>query len=70
MPRPLAAAEIARVLGGPRFGNWWSRHCSAHDDRSPSLSIRDGDRGLIVCCHAGCNPRDVLAELPTTQVRP
>src|SRR5438094_550718 len=29
--------------------------CPAHDDREPSLSIREGDHGkVLVCCHAGC----------------
>jgi integrase len=27
------------------------------------LALRDGNRGLIVKCWAGCDPRDVLAEL-------
>jgi hypothetical protein len=59
----MTAAEIARALAGRRCGWWWSCRCPAHDDRSPSLSIRDGDRGLIVRCWAGCDARDVLAEL-------
>src|SRR6266571_1293899 len=59
----MTAAEIARALGGHRSGQWWSCQCPAHDDRSLSLSLRDGDRGLIVRRWAGCAPRDVLAEL-------
>jgi putative DNA primase/helicase len=60
----VKAAEIARTLGGRRCGGgWWQCRCPAHDDRSPSLSLRDGDRALIVKCWAGCEPRDVLAEL-------
>jgi hypothetical protein len=30
---------------------------------SLTLALRYGDRGLVVHCHAGCAPRDVLAEL-------
>jgi putative DNA primase/helicase len=60
----VTAAEIAAAFGrAHRSGRWWSCRCPAHDDRAPSLSIRDGDRGLIVKCFAGCDPRDVLAEL-------
>jgi hypothetical protein len=60
----MTAAEIAAVLGAAhRLGRWWSCRCPAHDDRTPSLSLCDGDRGLIVRCWAGCDPRDVLAEL-------
>jgi hypothetical protein len=58
------AADIAAALGSPRrHGNWWSCRCPGHEDRSPSLSIRDGDRALIVKCWSGCAARDVLAEL-------
>jgi hypothetical protein len=60
----MTAAEIAARLGGARrAGAWWSCRCPAHDDRSPSLSVRDGVRGLSVKCFAGCEPHDVLAEL-------
>ncbi len=61
----MSAAEIARALGGARrgAGGWHYCRCPAHDDRSPSLSLRDGERALIVRCWAGCDPRDVLAEL-------
>jgi hypothetical protein len=60
----MKAVEIARELGAARkSGPWWSCRCPAHDDRSPSLSLRDGDRGLIIRCWAGCDPREVLAEL-------
>src|SRR5262250_2152840 len=60
----MTAAEIAKRLGGARrSGRWWSCRCPAHDDQSPSLSLRDGDRGLILRCWAGCDLGDVLAEL-------
>jgi putative DNA primase/helicase len=38
-------------------------HGKGRGDRSPSLSIADGERGLMVHCFAGCDARDVLAEL-------
>ena len=37
--------------------------CPAHDDRDPSLSIRDSDGKVLVRCHAGCGQRDVIAAL-------
>jgi Toprim domain len=62
----MNAADIAEALAGrsikPTGGNYLVR-CPAHDDREPSLSLRDGDRGLLVRCFAGCDPRVVLAEL-------
>jgi putative DNA primase/helicase len=60
----VTASGIAAALGAARrCGGWWSCRCPAHDDRSPSLSLRDGERSIVVHCHAGCDPRDVLAEL-------
>lgn len=37
--------------------------CPCHADRTPSLSIRQGDRAILVTCHAGCDSRVVLREL-------
>src|SRR5947208_15644167 len=38
--------------------------CPVHDDREPSLSIKDGPAGkVLVCCHAGCDQMRVIAEL-------
>ena len=36
--------------------------CPAHDDRSPSLAIKECDDGrVLVHCHAGCETEDVLS---------
>jgi Toprim domain len=43
--------------------------CPAHDDHSPSLSIRDGPRGLIVHCWAGCEARDVYAAIRAKKIK-
>jgi putative DNA primase/helicase len=39
--------------------------CPLHDDRDPSLSIRDGDEPgrILVTCFAGCDRRDIIDEL-------
>jgi putative DNA primase/helicase len=34
-----------------------------HGSQGAALALRDGERGLIVKCWAGCQPHDVLAEL-------
>ena len=40
----------------------WSARCSAHDDRGPSLAIRELDDGRILLhCFAGCDVHNVLA---------
>jgi hypothetical protein len=63
----MTAAEIATALGAAhRSGQWWRCLCPVHGSRtgrSATLALRDGERGLIVKCWAGCDPRDVLAEL-------
>jgi len=41
------------------LGRWLAR-CPAHDDRVPSLSIRDADERVLVHCFAGCRPGDVV----------
>ncbi|MEO1089344.1 MAG: toprim domain-containing protein [Pseudomonadota bacterium] len=56
---PLAAAS--RALGGD--GRSTAR-CPAHDDRSPSLGLKVGQKGqAVVHCYAGCDARDVLSAL-------
>jgi hypothetical protein len=34
--------------------------CPAHDDNTPSLSIRDNDGHVLIYCHAGCETAAVL----------
>jgi hypothetical protein len=62
---PLLTAEtIAKALGGRKAGSGWMARCPAHDDREPSLSIRDADDGkVLVRCHAGCTQDSVIAAL-------
>lgn len=57
-----AEALIARI-GGRWYGRYGAARCPAHDDHDPSLSIRDGDRSVLVKCHAGCDPQDIVAAL-------
>lgn len=62
--RPLQQmVDLIGALGGTWHGNVATCRCPAHSDRTPSLSIRQGDRGLLVTCFAGCDPNDVLREL-------
>ena len=41
--------------------------CPAHDDRSPSLAIKDCDDGkVLIHCFAGCAPEDILSAIGLT----
>ena len=60
----MTAETIAKALGGRKAGGGWTARCPAHDDRTPSLSIRDADDGkVLVRCHAGCDQERVIAAL-------
>lgn len=37
--------------------------CPSHDDGRPSLSVRQGDRGVLLYCFAGCSQKDIAADL-------
>lgn len=55
------ASEFAELCVGARLvgeGHYMA-HCPAHDDSSPSLDIKDGDKGLLLHCYAGCDFADI-----------
>ena len=62
--RRMNAKTLARALGGCLTGSHWMAPCPTHEDRDPSLSIRDADDGkVLVHCHAGCDQSVVIGEL-------
>src|SRR5438132_8660441 len=54
---------LSRLDGVRKSGRGYMTRCPAHDDRSPSLSVREGERGLLVTCFAGCSLADICAAL-------
>ena len=44
-------------------GGSWSARCPAHEDRTPSLSLRQIEGQALIHCHAGCAPVDVMSAL-------
>ena len=52
----MTSTELLSRLDGvkPRGTGKWSAKCIAHADTNPSLSIREGERGILLHCWAGC----------------
>ena len=72
----MAAECLAHALEARRVGSYWMAPCPAHEDRNPSLSIREVNGKILLHCHAGCSQRDVIEALkarglwePTTESR-
>jgi putative DNA primase/helicase len=69
----MSARDIAVALGGRLAtpctdGAWLTRcPCPGHGrgkgDRHPSLSLKDGDRRVLLRCFAGCSKTAVITEL-------
>lgn len=62
----MAVDTVLLRLEGVRktgLGRWMAR-CPAHDDRSPSLSVRQGDGGTVLLhCFGGCSAAEVVAAM-------
>jgi len=58
-----AAALLERLDKVQRRGtDQWSARCPAHDDKGPSLSIKELPDGVVLLhCFAGCEVAEVLA---------
>jgi putative DNA primase/helicase len=60
----MSAVEITRALGGRWRGSYGIARCPGHDDREPSLSIREAEDGkILIRCHAGCDQKRVISGL-------
>jgi DNA primase len=58
---------LARLDSPRRSGRGWLAKCPAHRDRSPSLSVAEGDGGRVLMhCFTGCDVTDVLAAIGLT----
>ncbi len=59
----IRAKNIVEQLGGVWRGTRGECRCPAHDDGSPSLSVRLGDSAILFHCFAGCTAFEVLKAL-------
>jgi len=67
--RRLGIEEEGRALVERLGGRWGADggkcRCPAHDDRTPSLSVRPGRTRLLLHCFAGCDASAILRALKT-----
>lgn len=64
--RPLDLV-LDRLPGAKENGQGWKARCPAHEDASPSLSIRLGEGGCVVLHDfGGCPPEKVVAAIGLT----
>jgi putative DNA primase/helicase len=67
MPATIDAAvrakQIVESLGGRWSGSRGECRCPAHNDHSPSLSVRLGTKAILFKCFAGCTSTDILKAL-------
>ena len=63
-----AETLIAKLDGVKETGHGkYVARCPAHDDRSPSLAVKDtGDGRILLHCFAGCETEDVLSAVGMT----
>ena len=60
-PIEILLSKLEKVSG--RHGQYTAR-CPSHEDRSPSLSIAEGDDGsVLVHCFAGCDVHQVVSSV-------
>jgi len=58
----MNAAELVLRLEAVRRGSaGYVARCPAHNDKNPSLSVRDGEQGVLVKCWSGCDLREITA---------
>lgn len=52
-----------RVESGPNGSGEYMCKCPAHDDKTASLCVKDGDKGIVLKCQAGCDTEAVLGAM-------
>jgi CHC2 zinc finger len=57
----IADALLSRLQKVRGRNGSWVACCPAHEDKSPSLSIREDADRVLVHCFAGCSVDDVVA---------
>ena len=68
-PDQVIAALESHGCNPKRSGVGWKAKCPAHDGKTQSLSVHDGDTGnaAVIHCFSGCEYRDVMHALGLNQ---
>jgi len=61
----MTAPDVLSLLncGRSRGTGRWVARCPAHQDSTPSLSIREIDDRILLHCFGGCKPEEIVAAL-------
>lgn len=51
------------VVKGPSGSGEYLARCPAHDDKQASLCVREGEKGILLKCQAGCSADDICRRL-------
>lgn len=51
------------IESGPNGSGEYMCKCPAHDDKTASLCVKDGDKGIVLKCQAGCDTEAVLGAM-------
>lgn len=63
MASPIDMA-LARLDGVTHAGKSYKALCPAHGDKTPSLSVKEGDDGRVLLhCFAGCGVGEIVAAM-------
>jgi hypothetical protein len=54
---------LSRLRGVRRSHNGWIALCPAHEDRNPSLSLRENHGKTLLHCFSGCTAEAICAAL-------
>ncbi|MEO7860058.1 MAG: CHC2 zinc finger domain-containing protein [Nitrospirales bacterium] len=54
---------LPRLSSVKQRGSRYSAICPGHADSSPSLSVSEGEKGLLLKCWAGCSIGEICASL-------
>ena len=54
---------LERLEGVQKSGGGWIARCPAHGDSNPSLSVSESGNRILVHCHAGCKPDEIVAAM-------